>query len=216
MADADTMDKLIESLRRQRERLQQGGGAERLAKQRQQGKLTARERIETLVDPGSLEEFGLFAQHRQTQFGMAGRECPADGVVTGAATIDGRLVHLASQDFTVLGGSAGEVHSLKIADAMNRLPKLVCSRTLRAAAWGPATLAKDAAAEVARLKREGDGDMYVFGSADLSRTLMNAQLFDEYRLGVAPVIHGRGRLLFGEGLNPQQLALRGARLLSNG
>src|SRR5204862_7668600 len=57
---------------------------------------------------------------RQTQFGMADKDCPADGVVTAAATVDGRLVHLASQDFTVLGGSAGEVHSLKVADAMAR------------------------------------------------------------------------------------------------
>jgi methylmalonyl-CoA carboxyltransferase large subunit len=70
------------------------------------------------VDAGSFEEIGLFAQHRQVNFGMAGKEVPADGVVTGAGSIDGRLVHLASQDFTVLGGSAGEVHSLKVADVM--------------------------------------------------------------------------------------------------
>ena len=114
------MDELIQDLRQRRDRLKQGGGPDRLAKQREQGKLTARERIDAIVDPGSLQEFGLFAQHRQTQFGMADKECPADGVVTGAATVDGRLVHLASQDFTVLGGSAGEVHSLKVADAMAR------------------------------------------------------------------------------------------------
>jgi methylmalonyl-CoA carboxyltransferase large subunit len=110
---------LIENLRQQKEHLQQGGGADRLAKQKEQGKLTARERIDALVDPGSFEEFGLFAQHRQVYFGMAGKEVPADGVVTGAASVDGRLVHLASQDFTVLGGSAGEVHSLKVADVMD-------------------------------------------------------------------------------------------------
>ena len=68
----------------------------------------------------SFEEFGLFAQHRQMNFGMAGKEIPADGVVTGAASVDGRLIHLASQDFTVMGGSAGEVHSLKVADVMQR------------------------------------------------------------------------------------------------
>src|SRR6185295_16189730 len=73
-----------------------------------------------LVDPGSFEEIGLFAQHRQVNFGLAGKEIPADGVVTGAGSIDGRLVHLASQDFTVLGGSAGEVHSLKVAEVMQR------------------------------------------------------------------------------------------------
>ncbi len=112
------MEQLVEALRQKREHLQQGGGADRLAKQREQGKLTARGRIDALVDQDSFEELGLFAQHRQVHFGMAGKEVPADGVVTGAATIDGRLVHLASQDFTVLGGSAGEIHSLKVADAM--------------------------------------------------------------------------------------------------
>ncbi len=115
-----SMQDLIDELRQKKEHLKQGGGADRLAKQKGQGKLTARERIEALADPGSFEEIGLFAQHRHTEFGMAGREVPADGVVTGAAAVDGRLVHLASQDFTVLGGSAGEVHSLKVADAMKR------------------------------------------------------------------------------------------------
>jgi methylmalonyl-CoA carboxyltransferase large subunit len=114
-----SMDELIESLRSRKEHLQQGGGADRIAKQKEEGKLTARERIDALVDPGSFEEIGLFAQHRQTQFGMAGREVPADGVVTGAASVDGRLIHLASQDFTVLGGSAGEIHCHKVADVMS-------------------------------------------------------------------------------------------------
>src|SRR5262252_1124683 len=115
-----TMKDLIADLRQRKEHLRQGGGPARLARQKAEGKLTARERIDALVDAGSFEEIGLFAQHRQTHFGMAGKEVPADGVVTGAATIDGRPVHLASQDFTVLGGSAGEVHSLKVADVMER------------------------------------------------------------------------------------------------
>jgi methylmalonyl-CoA carboxyltransferase large subunit len=115
-----SMEGLIEALRKKKERLQQGGGLDRLAKQKEQGKLTARERIEGLIDPGSFEELGLFAQHGKVHFGMADREVPADGVVTGAGSIGGRLVHLASQDFTVLGGSAGEVHSLKVADVMER------------------------------------------------------------------------------------------------
>ena len=113
-----SMEDLIKDLRAKRAELEQGGGADRLAKQRQDGKLTARDRVDALVDSGSFEEMGLFAQHRQTLFGMAGKEVPADGVVTGAASIDGRLVHLASQDFTVLGGSAGELHSHKVADVM--------------------------------------------------------------------------------------------------
>jgi methylmalonyl-CoA carboxyltransferase large subunit len=115
-----SMQELVEGLRQKRAHLQEGGGADRLTKQKEQKKLTARERIDAFVDTGSFEEFGLFAQHRQTQFGMADKEAPADGVVTGAASIDGRLIHLASQDFTVLGGSAGEVHSLKVADVMDR------------------------------------------------------------------------------------------------
>jgi methylmalonyl-CoA carboxyltransferase large subunit len=118
-ADArKSMEQLAVDLRQQAERLRQGGGPDRLAKQKEQGKLGARERVAALVDPGSFEEIGLFAQHRQTHFGMAGLEVPADGVVTGAASVDGRLIHLASQDFTVLGGSAGEVHSYKVADVM--------------------------------------------------------------------------------------------------
>jgi len=114
----ESMEQLVERLRSKREHLKQGGGIDRQAKQKEEGKLTARERIDALADPGSFEEIGLFAQHRQTQFGMAGKEVPADGVVTGAAAVNGRLIHLASQDFTVLGGSAGEVHSHKVADVM--------------------------------------------------------------------------------------------------
>lgn len=112
------MEEKVAALRRTRERLLEGGGKKRLEKQRAGGKLTARERIERLVDPGSFQEIGLFATHRATLFGMAGKELPADGVVTGAATLDGRLIHLASQDFTVAGGSAGEVHSDKVAEMM--------------------------------------------------------------------------------------------------
>src|SRR5215475_9595769 len=118
-----SMEGLTEALRKKKEQLKQGGGPDRLARHKEQGKLTARERIDALVDAGSFEEIGLFAQHRQVHFGMADKEVPADGVVTGAAAIDGRLVHLASQDFTVLGGSAGEVHSLKVADVMERALK---------------------------------------------------------------------------------------------
>ncbi|QDV65239.1 Methylmalonyl-CoA carboxyltransferase 12S subunit [Crateriforma conspicua] len=118
--DKNTMDDLVDDLRQRRDTVMLGGGEKRLEKQRDQGKMTARERVDNLVDDASFEEFGIFAEHRQTQFGLGGRVIPADGVVTGAASIDGRLVHLASQDFTVLGGSAGEVHSLKVADAMKR------------------------------------------------------------------------------------------------
>jgi len=114
----NVVDTQLKSLRDKRAAIEEGGGEERIQKQHASGKLTARERIAKLVDPTSFQEIGLFAKHRATYFGMADKEAPADGVVTGCATIDGRTVHLASQDFTVLGGAAGEVHCAKIADMM--------------------------------------------------------------------------------------------------
>jgi methylmalonyl-CoA carboxyltransferase large subunit len=113
-----TMQDKITDLRKRTTEAMLGGGEDRLEKQHQGGKLTARERVEALVDPDSFEETGLFAEHRAALFGMAGKSFPADGVVTGAASVAGRLVHLASQDFTVSGGSAGEVHSIKVAEIM--------------------------------------------------------------------------------------------------
>ena len=113
-----TMAEKISGLDAKRAELQQGGGQERIEKQHASGKLTARERIAKLVDTGSFQEIGLFALHRSTYFGMADKEMPADGVVTGCAKIDGRQVHLASQDFTVGGGSAGETHNDKVVDMM--------------------------------------------------------------------------------------------------
>jgi methylmalonyl-CoA carboxyltransferase 12S subunit len=115
-----TMQEKTAELRKRSSKAMLGGGEERLEKQRQGGKLTARERVEALVDADSFEETGLFAEHRATLFGMAVKSLPADGVVTGAASISGRLVHLASQDFTVSGGSAGEVHSIKVAEIMQQ------------------------------------------------------------------------------------------------
>src|SRR5579862_9894433 len=114
-----TMQERISALRSKRAELESGGGEERIEKQHASGKLSARERIAALVDKNSFEEIGLFAMHRANYFGMAGKELPADGVVTGAATVDGRLVHLASQDFTVLGGAAGETHCSKITEMMS-------------------------------------------------------------------------------------------------
>lgn len=115
-----SMEKKITELKGRREKLYLGGGEDKLQKQREQGKLTARERLAGLLDPNTMQETGLFAQHRATLFGMAGKETAADGVVTGAGCVDGRLVHFASQDFTVLGGSAGELHSIKVAEIMQQ------------------------------------------------------------------------------------------------
>src|SRR3954447_7979440 len=113
-----TMVDKIAELNKKRSEVQLGGGKDRIEKQHKSGKLTARERVERLADPGSFQEIGLFARHKCTLFGMADKEMPADGVVTGCATIDGRLVHLASQDFTVAGGAAGEVHCDKVNEMM--------------------------------------------------------------------------------------------------
>ncbi len=113
-----SMQERVSELRERREHLMQGGGPDRVDRQHKAGKLTARERVERLADPKSFQELALFAEHRCDLFGMAGREMPADGVVTGCATVDGRLVHLASQDFTVAGGAAGAVHCDKIAEMM--------------------------------------------------------------------------------------------------
>jgi len=112
-----TIDKNTK-LAENRERLWMGGGPERIAKQHDSGKLTARERATLLLDRNSFQEAGLFARHSGRYFGMGDKELPADGVVTGRGRIEGRPVHLASQDFTVAGGSAGEVHANKIADTM--------------------------------------------------------------------------------------------------
>jgi propionyl-CoA carboxylase beta chain len=91
-----------------------GGGHERIAAQHKKGKLTARERIEVLLDPSSFQETGMFVEHRCSNFGMENKKTPGDGVVTGHGTINGRLVFVYSQDFTVLGGSLGEIHAKKI------------------------------------------------------------------------------------------------------
>lgn len=113
-----TMKEKIELLRQRREQIEAGGGEKRVERQHAQDKLTARERIAELIDPGSFQETGMFAEHRAVLFGMADTKVPADGVVTGEGTVLGRLVHVASQDFTSSGGSAGEVHCTKIAESM--------------------------------------------------------------------------------------------------
>jgi methylmalonyl-CoA carboxyltransferase 12S subunit len=111
-------EKKIQELEQKKTALKAGGGKERIKKQHDAGKLSARERIEKLLDSTSFQEIGLFARHHATRFGMADKELAADGVVTGCGTVDGRLIHLASQDFTVAGGAAGEVHSEKVAEMM--------------------------------------------------------------------------------------------------
>nr|MBN2276616.1 acyl-CoA carboxylase subunit beta [candidate division Zixibacteria bacterium] len=109
----------IEQLRKRRARLMQGGGPERIEKQHELGKLTARERLELLFEEGTFRESLLHVKHRCTHFDMADKEFPGEGVVTGHGIVDGRPVYAASQDFTVAGGSVGEATGRKIHEAMD-------------------------------------------------------------------------------------------------
>ena len=110
----------ISQLAHKREQARIGGGQKRVDVQHSKHKLTARERIEILLDPDSFEEFGLYAEHRCNDFGMGDKKHPGDGVVTGQGTINGRLVFVYSQDFTVMGGSLGELHAKKICQTLDR------------------------------------------------------------------------------------------------
>ena len=109
----------IQDLRKRREKFRQGGGPERIARQHEAGKLTARERLALLYDPDTFQEGLLFMEHRCTAFGMAGKRLPGEGVVVGVGLMDGRPVYAASQDFTVAGGTVGEATARKTMDIMD-------------------------------------------------------------------------------------------------
>jgi len=108
------MKTILEQLEQRRAGARLGGGEKRIASQHAKGKLTARERIDVLLDEGSFEETDMFVEHRSTQFGMEAQRIPGDGVVTGRGTIGGRLVYVFSKDFTVFGGSLSGAHAAKI------------------------------------------------------------------------------------------------------
>ena len=118
------MHEIIEQLEQKRAQAKQGGGEVRIAAQHAKGKLTARERIEILFDDDSFEEWDIFVEHRCTDFGMQEKTIPGDGVVTGYGTINGRLVFIYSQDFTVFGGSLSEAHAEKICKVMDQAMKV--------------------------------------------------------------------------------------------
>jgi acetyl-CoA carboxylase carboxyltransferase component len=107
------MKEKSKELSSRKEKAKLGGGESKIKNQHAKGKLTARERIDLLVDPDSFEEIGMFVKHRATDFGLDKINYPGDGVVTGFAKIDGRPVALFSQDFTVFGGSLSETHAEK-------------------------------------------------------------------------------------------------------
>lgn len=114
------MHDIIRQLEEKRELARLGGGQRRIDSQHAKGKLTARERIEMLLDPGTFEEWDMFVEHRCTDFGMDEQSIPGDGVVTGYGTVNGRLVFIYSQDFTVFGGSLSEAHAEKICKVMDQ------------------------------------------------------------------------------------------------
>src|SRR2546428_12474515 len=106
-------DERIEELRRRKALAKEGGGKDRNEAQHAKGKLTARERLDLLLDPGSFVETDAFVEHRTTDFGMDAKRIPGDGVGTGHGSIDGRTVFVFSQDFTVFGGSLGGIDANK-------------------------------------------------------------------------------------------------------
>lgn len=114
----DIYEKINELYDRRRE-VELGGGDAKIDKQHEKGKLTARERIDILVDPGSFVELNPFIEHRCSDFGLNGVNGPGDGVVTGYGKVDGKPIYLFSQDFTVFGGALGEMHAKKIANVMD-------------------------------------------------------------------------------------------------
>ncbi len=113
------MEKKIQTLLQKREQALLGGGQARINNQHKKGKLTARERLHFLMDEGSFQEIGMLVAHRSTDFGMEKEHYPGDGVITGYGTINGRLIYVFSQDFTVFGGSLSETHAEKICKLMD-------------------------------------------------------------------------------------------------
>ena len=124
MTPMRTSSTVIAELEAKRDRAREGGGAKRVEAQHAKGKLTARERIEVLMDPDSFEEYDMFVEHRSANFGMEKNHIPGDGVVTGHGTINGRLVFIYSQDFTVLGGSLSETNAQKICKMLDMAMKV--------------------------------------------------------------------------------------------
>ncbi|MCY7306824.1 MAG: methylmalonyl-CoA carboxyltransferase, partial [Rhodoferax sp.] len=118
------MQEILEQLEAKREQARMGGGQTRIDAQHRKNKLTARERLELLLDEGTFEEWDMFVEHRCVDFGMQEQRIPGDGVVTGYGTINGRLVFVFSQDFTVFGGALSEAHAEKICKVMDQAMKV--------------------------------------------------------------------------------------------
>ncbi|MEM3150048.1 MAG: carboxyl transferase domain-containing protein, partial [Candidatus Nezhaarchaeales archaeon] len=124
--DKEVKEHLLKQLYELKAKVAEMGGPKGVERQRKLGKLTARERIEKLLDPGSFVEVGALVKHRGVELGMDKREVAADGVVTGYGTIEGRKVYVFSQDFTSMGGTLGEMHAKKICLILDRAAKDGC------------------------------------------------------------------------------------------
>ena len=118
------LEKKVAELNRRNQLAEDGGGAKRRERQHKEGKMSARERVEFLLDEGTFEEWDMFVEHRCADFGMADQKIPGDGVVTGYGTINGRLMFVFSQDFTVFGGALSEAHAEKICKIMDQAMKV--------------------------------------------------------------------------------------------
>lgn len=139
------------------------------------------------------------------------------GLVWGKELEEFSLTQLRSADMLVFGAKTyqgmadywtnAKEEEGEVAKYMNELPKLVCSTTISKTNWKHSTITKDATTEISKLKNDGSGDLFVFGSASLSNSLMKANLFDEFRICIAPVFLGKGRRLFTEGIPNQNVQL---------
>lgn len=133
----------------------------------------------------------------------------ADYLVFGRVTYEGVAAYWTNAE--------AETAEQEVAKLMNSIPKLVFSKTLKSAEWNNTTIISDnASEEIQKLKKQGGKDMYVFGSANLSETLINDNLFDEYRIGIAPVVLGSGRPLFRQGITSKNLSLVSTQQLLTG
>jgi len=156
--------------------------------------------------------------------GFQNWDLPFHNVVWGHELEKLSLEQLDAADYLVFGRVTYEgmaaywTHEVgEIAERMNSIPKLVFSKTLKSADWNNSILISDnASEEIKKLKEQGGKDMYLFGSADLSETFINDNLFDEYRLAIAPVILGSGRPLFQQGIAPKNLSLVSSQQLLTG
>ena len=133
----------------------------------------------------------------------------ADYLVFGRVTYEGMAAYWTKAE--------GEAAEQEVAKLMNSIPKIVFSKTLKTADWNNTTIiSENSTAEIQKLKEQSGNDIYVFGSANLSETFINDNLFDEYRIGIAPVILGSGRPLFRQGINSSKLSLISAQQLLTG